>query len=105
MCLHLIIIFFSFKAGNPFARQFLLGWIQVLDSVPHIEMLPYLAEFLDGIFNMVSDKKKEIRCAAETTLGEFLSEIEAKKSRVDFGSLVKILIPRCTNQGKIYQIC
>lgn len=67
-------------------------------------MLPYLPEFLDGIFNMVSDKKKEIKCAAETTLGEFLSEIESKQSKVDFGSLVKILMPRCSSQGNYHSM-
>merc|ERR1712137_317686 len=90
--------------GNPFARQFLLGWIQVLDSVPHIELLQYLPEFLDGIFNMVSDKKKEIRCAAENTLGEFLQEIESEPLKTDFGSLVKILIPRCISQDEITKL-
>merc|ERR1712137_788866 len=90
--------------GNSFARQFLLGWIQVLDSVPHIELMPSLPEFLDGIFNMVSDKNKEIRTAAENTLGEFLQAIERDPPVVDFVSLVKILIPRCTSQDEVTKL-
>ncbi|EXB51615.1 hypothetical protein L484_012907 [Morus notabilis] len=32
---------------NPYVRQFLVGWITVLDSVPDIEMLGFLPDFLD----------------------------------------------------------
>lgn len=40
---------------NPFVRQFLVGWITVLDSVPEIDMLGFLPDFLEGnvrIFNL-----------------------------------------------------
>lgn len=33
---------------NPYVRQFLVGWITVLDSVPDIDMLGFLPDFLDG---------------------------------------------------------
>ena len=33
---------------NPYVRQFLVGWITVLDSVPYIDMLGFLPDFLDG---------------------------------------------------------
>ncbi|PWA26378.1 ARM repeat superfamily protein [Artemisia annua] len=32
---------------NPHVRQFLVGWITVLDSVPDIDMLGFLPDFLD----------------------------------------------------------
>lgn len=35
---------------NPYVRQFLVGWITVLDSVPDIDMLGFLPDFLDGNF-------------------------------------------------------
>lgn len=35
-------------ALNPDIRKFLVGWITVLDSVPDIDMLGFLPEFLDG---------------------------------------------------------
>jgi vacuole morphology and inheritance protein 14 len=31
---------------NPYVRQFLVGWITVLDSVPDIDMLGFLPDFL-----------------------------------------------------------
>ena len=37
---------------NPFVRQFLVGWITVLDSVPDIDMLGFLPDFLDGKHKM-----------------------------------------------------
>lgn len=33
---------------NPYVRQILVGWITVLDSVPDIDMLGFLPDFLDG---------------------------------------------------------
>lgn len=35
---------------SPYVRQFLVGWITVLDSVPDIDMLGFLPDFLDGEF-------------------------------------------------------
>jgi hypothetical protein len=73
---------------NLYVRQFLVGWITVLDSVPDIDMLGFLPDFLDGnpslfpsalilcfywslnnlsitttagLFNMLSDSSHEIR--------------------------------------------
>ena len=34
---------------NPFTRSFLVSWITVLDSVPELELITYLPEFLDGL--------------------------------------------------------
>ncbi|KAJ0435805.1 putative vacuole morphology and inheritance protein [Helianthus annuus] len=37
----------SMNVLNPYVRQFLVGWITVLDSVPDIDMLGFLPDFLD----------------------------------------------------------
>jgi vacuole morphology and inheritance protein 14 len=34
---------------SPFTRSFLVSWITVLDSVPELELVTYLPEFLDGL--------------------------------------------------------
>lgn len=34
---------------NPFSRSYLVSWITVLDSVPELELITYLPEFLDGL--------------------------------------------------------
>ncbi|KAB2031803.1 hypothetical protein ES319_D05G329800v1 [Gossypium barbadense] len=78
---------------NPYVRQFLVGWITVLDSVPDIDMLGFLPDFLDGLFNMLSDSSREIRQQADSALSEFLLEIKNSPS-VDYGRMAEILVQR-----------
>ncbi|KAG1334863.1 hypothetical protein COCNU_03G009820 [Cocos nucifera] len=47
-----------------------------LQSVPDIDMLGFLPDFLDGLFNMLSDSSHEIRQQADSALSEFLQEIK-----------------------------
>ncbi|KAK4264056.1 hypothetical protein QN277_029396 [Acacia crassicarpa] len=78
---------------SPYVRQFLVGWITVLDSVPDIDMLGFLPDFLDGLFNMLSDSSHEIRQQADSALCEFLQEIKNSPS-VDYGRMAEILVQR-----------
>ncbi|XP_020257176.1 protein VAC14 homolog isoform X2 [Asparagus officinalis] len=78
---------------NPYVRQFLVGWITVLDSVPDIDMLGFLPDFLDGLFNMLSDSSHEIRQQADSALSEFLQEIK-NSPNVDYGRMAEILVQR-----------
>lgn len=39
---------------SPFTRSFLVSWITVLDSVPELELITYLPEFLDGLLWVAS---------------------------------------------------
>ena len=34
---------------SPFTRSFLVSWITVLDSVPELELITYLPDFMDGL--------------------------------------------------------
>jgi vacuole morphology and inheritance protein 14 len=34
---------------SPFTRSYLVSWIQVLDSVPDLELVTFLPVFLDGL--------------------------------------------------------
>nr|GEU63934.1 protein VAC14 homolog [Tanacetum cinerariifolium] len=81
---------------NPHVRQFLVGWITVLDSVPDIDMLGFLPDFLDGLFNMLSDPSREIRQQADSALSEFLQEIQNSPS-VDYGRMAEILVLRASS--------
>lgn len=60
---------------NPFTRSFLVGWITVLDSVPHLELITYLPDFLDGLLGFVSDGNDDVRMSVTGILSEFLREI------------------------------
>lgn len=60
---------------SPFTRSYLVSWITVLDSVPELELISYLPEFLDGLLKYLSDPIEDVRVATETLLAEFLREI------------------------------
>ncbi|CAK7326807.1 unnamed protein product [Dovyalis caffra] len=88
---------------NPYVRQFLVGWITVLDSVPDIDMLGFLPDFLDGLFNMLSDSSHEIRQQADSALSEFLQEIKNSPS-VDYGRMAEILVKRAASPDEFTRL-
>ncbi|RXW24711.1 hypothetical protein EST38_g1195 [Candolleomyces aberdarensis] len=60
---------------SPFTRSYLVSWITVLDSVPELELITYLPEFLDGLLKYLSDPTEDVRVATENLLTDFLREI------------------------------
>ncbi|KZT71480.1 ARM repeat-containing protein [Daedalea quercina L-15889] len=60
---------------SPFTRSYLVSWITVLDSVPELELITYLPEFLDGLLKYLSDPTEDVRVATENLLADFLREI------------------------------
>lgn len=61
---------------NPFTRQFLVGWITLLDSIPDLELVTYLPEFLGGLLKFLSDPNRDVHVATQACLDRFLNEIE-----------------------------
>lgn len=43
------------KAKHPFIRRALLGWIVTFDEIPGLDLLDYLPDFLEDLFNMLED--------------------------------------------------
>ncbi|KAL8142084.1 hypothetical protein V2J09_015116 [Rumex salicifolius] len=84
---------------NPYVRQFLVGWITVLESAPEFDMLGFLPDFLDGLFNMLSDSSHEIRQQADAALLEFLQEIKNSPS-ADYGRMAEILVQRARSSDE-----
>uniref|UniRef100_A0AAY4DU86 Protein VAC14 homolog n=1 Tax=Denticeps clupeoides TaxID=299321 RepID=A0AAY4DU86_9TELE len=82
-------------SNNQYARQFIISWILVLESVPDINLLDYLPEILDGLFQILGDGSKEIRRMCEVVLGEFLKEIKKTPSSVKFAEMANILVIHC----------
>lgn len=82
-------------SNNQYARQFIISWIHVLESVPDIHLLDYLPEILDGLFQILGDNSKEIRRTCEVVLGEFLKEIKKTPSSVKFAEMANILVIHC----------
>jgi vacuole morphology and inheritance protein 14 len=108
---------------NPYIRQLVVGWITVLDSVPDIDMLEFLPEFLGGLFDMLADTLKDIKQQSNSALEEFLREIkEAFRNSnegqvnapsevsglgvnspvhaISLGPMVKILVTQCESTEK-----
>lgn len=69
---------------NPFTRTFLVGWITLLDSIPDLELVSYLPEFLGGLFKFLSDPNRDVHVATSNALDRFLSEIK-RISRIKKG--------------------
>ncbi|XP_073911807.1 protein VAC14 homolog isoform X4 [Castor canadensis] len=86
-------------SNNQYARQFIISWILVLESVPDINLLDYLPEILDGLFQILGDNGKEIRKMCEVVLGEFLKEIKKNPSSVKFAEMANILVIHCQTTG------
>src|SRR5690606_34777384 len=61
---------------NPFTRIFLVSWITLLDSIPDLELVTFLPEFLEGLFKFLSDPNKDVQVATQDALEGFLSEIK-----------------------------
>ncbi|KAG8899926.1 hypothetical protein FRB99_006354 [Tulasnella sp. 403] len=60
---------------SPFTRSYLVSWIQVLDSVPDLELVTFLPDFLDGLLRYLSDPIEDVRVSTENLLAEFLQEV------------------------------
>jgi vacuole morphology and inheritance protein 14 len=87
------------KRTKPYIRQLLVSWITVLDAVPDINMLDYLPDFLDGLFNMLGDGNRDIKNAADNCLAEFLREIKEAEV-VEFGTMIEILCRQCQSKER-----
>lgn len=75
------------SSSDMYIRRLFVSWVTTLDSVPEINMLEYLPDTIDGLFNMLSDANKELRSEANACLEEFLQQIAAVP-REDFEECV-----------------
>lgn len=46
---------------NPSVLQLVLGWIDLLDSAPQVDMIEYLPQYLEGLFNILRSDNRDIR--------------------------------------------
>ncbi len=90
--------------SNPFSRQFLVGWISALDSVPDIDMLAYLPVYFDGLFHMLADTNKEIRQQTYSVLSDLLRDISDAAESIDYSPIVNVLVQHCASQDKFTRL-
>lgn len=67
----------------------------VLDTVPELNLIHYLPNFLDGLFKMLSDPNDAMRSYVVTTLYEFLQNLGTRYDKLDLRSVITILVPHC----------
>ena len=80
-------------------RQFLVGWIVVLDSVPSIDLVAHLPAFLDGLFSFLSESSRDIIAITNSVLNDFLGEIRKGGEGVEWGKMMPILIKASASIG------
>ncbi len=80
---------------SPAVRQFLIGWVRLIDNVPNLDLLRFLPNILDGLLHMLGDRHPEIGRDVATTLSGFLGEIKARAEALEFGTLTTILVKHC----------
>ncbi|GMM35219.1 Vac14 protein [Saccharomycopsis crataegensis] len=62
--------------NNPYTRLFLVDWIMLLNSVPDLELISFLPNFLGGLLGFLTDQKKDVRIITNKCLSKFLEEIK-----------------------------
>ncbi|GAA5894800.1 Vac14p [Sporobolomyces salmoneus] len=60
---------------NPFTRNFIISWLQLLDSVPDLQLITFLPSFFEGLLHYLSDPTAEVKVATEGLLESMLREI------------------------------
>lgn len=54
----------------------MVGWIILLDSIPDLELVTYLPDFLGGLLRFLSDSNRDVHVATQGCLDKFLNEIK-----------------------------
>lgn len=60
---------------NPFTRQFLVSWLQLLDSIPELDLITHLPEFLDGLIKYLADSGSDVLVSVQNLLADLLREV------------------------------
>ncbi|KAI8146760.1 vacuolar protein 14 C-terminal Fig4p binding-domain-containing protein [Fennellomyces sp. T-0311] len=61
---------------NPFERMYVMSWIGILDSVPGLDLMWYLPDFLDGLMRYLTDTRHQIRSNARILLNQLFQQVQ-----------------------------
>jgi hypothetical protein len=61
---------------SPFTRMFLVSWLTLLDTIPDLELVSHLPDFLAGLIKFLGDPNRDVNVATQNLLDRFLSEIK-----------------------------
>lgn len=63
---------------DPFAKKFLLSWLELFDDIPSLELITYLPNFLEPLIKfLMNNAPSDVRIETQNLLNTFLKEIRA----------------------------
>lgn len=63
---------------EPFAKKFLLGWLELFDDIPSSELITFLPNFLEPLIRfLMNNCPSDVRIETQNLLNIFLKEIKA----------------------------
>lgn len=69
---------------DPFAKRFLIGWLELFDDIPALELITFLPNFLEPLIKfLMNNCPSDVRIETQNLLSVFLKEIKSI-SRVKF---------------------
>ncbi|CAD5112462.1 DgyrCDS1682 [Dimorphilus gyrociliatus] len=81
---------------GQYTRMFIVSWIDELDNVPDIDMIVFLPQLLDGLFQILGDNHQDVKQACKKCLRKLLRNIsEGKSKNVDYHVMVNIILLHC----------
>lgn len=97
---------------NPFTRAFLVSWLTLLDTIPDLELIYYLPDFLGGLFRFLGDPNRDVYVATQGLLERFLNEIKtvakikrsiaaSRKNRQQQGAHIEASTESLTGSAKV----
>ncbi|KAA1126559.1 hypothetical protein PGTUg99_027624 [Puccinia graminis f. sp. tritici] len=88
---------------NPFTRQYLVSWLQLLNSIPEINLVSYLPDFLDGLITYLADSGNEIQLAVQNLLGDMMVEIDAVVHAKEYKEQERLQQRELRRQRRIFE--
>uniref|UniRef100_A0A5S6QCP8 Protein VAC14 homolog n=1 Tax=Trichuris muris TaxID=70415 RepID=A0A5S6QCP8_TRIMR len=83
---------------NVFIRRYLISWVHDLQAQPNINLVHYLNQILDGLFQILTEPTPRIRELCELVMGEFLRCIILNPENADLEHMVNVLVVQAQSQ-------
>ncbi|KAK6203057.1 vacuolar protein 14 C-terminal Fig4p binding-domain-containing protein [Scheffersomyces amazonensis] len=61
---------------DPFAKKFLISWLELFDAIPSLELITFLPNFLEPLIKFIRNSPSDVRLDTENILNIFLKEIK-----------------------------
>lgn len=63
---------------DPFAKRFLIGWLELFDDIPALELITFLPNFLEPLIKfLMNNCPSDVRIETQNLLSVFLKEIKS----------------------------